>query len=413
MPEAAPGKPVAFTEGDQPPRESQLMTASHQPSGASLPDPIVAEQPPRRRWSRERIGRWCLIFGIIALVVLAVSPAPYVIRQPGPAFNALGQEENSDGKQQDVIEISGARTYDSGDGSLYVMTVNIVGNPQSQPNWLQVLGAWLTPGKDVLPVEAYYPEGTTVDERNQESALMMTQAQDSAIAAALTELGYDVREQMSVAQVNADAAAAGVLEPGDIIVTIDGKPITNMDELGALELTTSPTEVVFTRDGKEHSVEITPKLTQTSDGEVPLLGIQLQYQYDFPIDVSIDLGDVGGPSAGMMFALATYDKLTEGALTGGDQVTGTGTMSDDGTVGAIGGIRQKMYEAVSLNADYFIAPEANCAEVLDGGIPGDLTVYAVGALDEALQVVETNAADQPTDGLRSCQDAVDAGVPQS
>ncbi|WP_282826697.1 YlbL family protein [Gulosibacter sediminis] len=389
------------------------MTASHQHPEAALPDGIGDEKPARRRWSRERFGRWCLILGVVALVILAVSPAPYVIRQPGPAFNALGQEENDDGTQQDVIQISGAETYDTGDGSLYVMTVNIVGNPQSQPNWLQVLGAWMTPGKDVLPVEAYYPEGTTVDQRNEESALMMTQAQDTAIAAALTELGYDVTEQMSVASVGEDAAAAGELEVGDVIVTIDGKPITNTEELSALTLTEEPTEVVFTRDGKEHRVEITPKLTETDNGEVPLLGVQLQYEYEFPIDVSIDLGDVGGPSAGMMFALATYDKLTEGDLTGGDQVTGTGTMSDDGTVGAIGGIRQKMYEAVSLGADYFIAPEANCAEVLDGGIPGDMTVYAVGNLDEALDIIEANAADESTDGLRSCQDAVDAGVPQS
>jgi PDZ domain-containing protein len=160
--------------------------------------------------------------------------------------------------------------------------------------------------------------------------------------------------------------------------------------------------------------ETIPPRANDADPEArPLLGITLQFTYDFPIDVDIELGNVGGPSAGMMFALATYDKLTEGSLTGGDNVTGTGTISDDGTVGAIGGIRQKLYQAVELGADYFIAPDSNCAEVLDGGIPGDMTVYAVDSLDEALEVVETNADDADTAGLRTCEDAVAAGVPQS
>jgi PDZ domain-containing protein len=374
---------------------------------------IEGEHPNRRRWGSERIGKWLLIVGVVLLVVLTLTPAPYVIRQPGPAFNALGEQETDDGGSQEVIQIDGAETYDTGDGSLYVMTVNIVGTPQSQPNWLQVLGAWLTPGKDVLPVEAYYPDGTTIEQRNEETALMMTQAQDTAIAAALTELGYEVGEQMTVAEVADDGAAVDALKVGDEIVTIGGTPVTNMEQLQALELTEEPTEVVVMRGGEEVTETITPKANDADPEARPLLGITLQFTYDFPIDVDIELGNVGGPSAGMMFALATYDKLTEGSLTGGDNVTGTGTISDDGTVGAIGGIRQKLYQAVELGADYFIAPDSNCAEVLDGGIPGDMTVYAVDSLDEALEVVETNADDADTAGLRTCEDAVAAGVPQS
>ena len=132
-----------------------------------------------------------------------------------------------------------------------------------------------------------------------------------------------------------------------------------------------------------------------------LIGIQPGATYDFPFDVTVNLGTVGGPSAGMMLALGTYDKLTPGALTGGERIAGTGTITADGEVGAIGGIRQKMYGAQEADADWFLAPAANCNEVV-GHVPGGLEVFAVTTLDDALEVVETVAAGGDTSSLARC-----------
>lgn len=349
-------------------------------------------------------GRLSLILGVALLLVLAVLPAPYVIREPGPTFNALGELDD-----HDIISVQDARTYPTGDGELRVMTVNVVGNPTSEPTWFDVLGAWITRGKDVLPVEAYYPDVAAVQRVNAENVQMMTQAQDTAVAAALRELDYEVGEEMRVADVTSDGASNGLLQQGDIIDTIGGKPVTNSQDVANLGLTPQPTPVVVERDGKRVTVSVTPRETSMPDGSSrALLGVTLQFSYVFPVDIAINLGDVGGPSAGMMFALAVYDKLTDGELTGGEDVAGTGTISDTGEVGPIGGIRQKLYAAADAGADYFIAPETNCAEAVDGPIPGGLPVYATASLDESLRILEANAHGQAP-SLRTCAEVVASG----
>jgi PDZ domain-containing protein len=113
------------------------------------------------------------------------------------------------------------------------------------------------------------------------------------------------------------------------------------------------------------------------------------------------LNNVGGPSAGMMFALGIIDTLTPGELNGGQDVAGTGTITADGTVGPIGGIRQKMWGALDAGADWFLAPESNCDEVV-GHIPGRLKVFAVKTLDDSLDVLEAIRDDGDLSALPTC-----------
>jgi PDZ domain-containing protein len=140
-----------------------------------------------------------------------------------------------------------------------------------------------------------------------------------------------------------------------------------------------------------------------SEGEepAPIVGIIVGGEYDFPVDVSIQLENVGGPSAGMMFALGIIDKLTPGELNGGELVAGTGTIAGDGTVGPIGGIRQKMYGAKDAGATWFLSPTANCDEV-SGHIPGGLSVFSVDTLDDALAALEVIADGGDTSSLPTC-----------
>ncbi|MDJ1370590.1 YlbL family protein [Gulosibacter molinativorax] len=362
---------------------------------------------------RTRVGLSLLAVGLVLLVVLAFSPSPYVIRTPGPSFDALGTTEVKDdaGETQevDVISIDGADRIAPDAGTLSVMTVNVTGTPQYQPSWFTAAAAWLQPDKDVLPIEAYYPDGVTAEQRSEENAAMMTQSQGAAIAAALTEQGYEVEAELTVMGVNEDGPANGILAEGDVITAVGDRTITDYASLQAEPFTEEPTDVTVLRDGKAQTVTITPKKTDTSD--TPILGILVQDGFKFPINVDIELGDVGGPSAGLIFTLATIDLLEEGDLTSGESIAGTGTMAADGTVGPIGGIRQKVHTAVEIDSDYFLAPEANCQEALQASVADEIPIYAIADLDEALATVKAEGTDQ-LDGIRTCEDALAANVPQ-
>ncbi|HZU92988.1 MAG TPA: S16 family serine protease, partial [Microbacterium sp.] len=151
-------------------------------------------------------------------------------------------------------------------------------------------------------------------------------------------------------------------------------------------------------------VEITPELDTTDGVDTWLIGITLTTEYDFPIDVTIQLDNVGGPSAGMMFALGIVDELTPGEMTGGNDIAGTGTIDAAGAVGPIGGIRQKLYGAVDAGADYFLAPTSNCDEVV-GHVPDGLQVISTSTLEESLDALEVIANGGDVDDLPTCTSA--------
>jgi PDZ domain-containing protein len=151
------------------------------------------------------------------------------------------------------------------------------------------------------------------------------------------------------------------------------------------------------RNGTERTVSVTP----VAAGDAVVVGVNVKMEYQFPFEVRIQLDKVGGPSAGMMFALGIIDKLTPGAIQGGEDVAGTGTIDPSGAVGPIGGIRQKLFGAKDAGAEWFLAPVANCDEV-DGNIPDGLAVIAVETLDESLDALEAIRTGDGIEDLRSC-----------
>src|SRR5690606_2869586 len=145
------------------------------------------------------------------------------------------------------------------------------------------------------------------------------------------------------------------------------------------------------RGSERKTVAITPeKTTDAGGGTIWLVGISLTTDYDFPVDVRLQLDNVGGPSAGMMFALGIIDTLTPGGLNGGKKIAGTGTIDAAGTVGPIGGIRQKLYGARDAGATVFLAPESNCDEVV-GHVPDGLDVFRTGTLEESMRILDVIA----------------------
>ena len=362
-------------------------------------DEYVRSEPSSRRAERRgsSIG-WLLITGAIAgSVVLGLLPAPYVIERPGPVFDTLG-DMGVDGGEQPVIQISGAPTYPT-EGELNLLTVSVSGSRDEPPSWIEVATAWFQPSRAVVPIDSVYPDGQTSEQADQESAAEMANSQQEAVAAAFEEL--DIAYQVVVDGVIDGAPADGVLEAGDQLLTANGVAIQGITDLrAAISENGTDRGLVLTvlRDGVQRVLTMTP-VPASADDPTPIVGIQAGYI--FPFDVTIHLDNVGGPSAGTMFALGVYDKLTEGALTGGTVFAGTGTIRADGTVGPIGGIRQKMYGALDAGATAFLAPAANCDEVT-GHIPSGLSVYAIKTLDDAIAAVQTVGAGTSTSQLARC-----------
>lgn len=331
----------------------------------------------------------------IALGVAALSlPVPYVIESPGPTFNTLGTDNG-----KPVITVSGHESYPA-KGSLDLTTVYVDGGPNGPVSVFEALTAWLNPSKAVYPQELIFPTGVTKEQSQQESAVAMTTSQENAVAAALKELGIPFEQKLQVANIPDDSASKGKIQEGDLLVSIGGKPVTALSVIQS-ELAAGngkPVNVVVDRNGSQQTVAVTPGKSETGRY---LLGVVLQYKFKFPFDVKISLDKVGGPSAGMMFALGIVDTVTPGDLTGGKHIAGTGTISPDGAVGPIGGIDQKMVGARSGGATVFLAPAANCDDVV-GHVPAGLQVVKVETLAEARHAVELSAAGGDTSGLPTC-----------
>lgn len=338
-----------------------------------------------------------LVSGVLALALgfTALSlPVPYVVESPGPTFNTLGSDNG-----KPVISVTGHEAFPA-KGNLDLTTVYVDGGPNGPVTVVEALSAWLNRAKAVYPEELVFPTGVTKEQSQQESAVAMTTSQENAVASALRELGIPFEQKMQVADIPEGSASAGKLQDNDVLVSVNGKPATALSVVQA-ELAAgngAPAEVVVERDGSKVTAGITP--SKTPAGRF-ILGVMLQYQFKFPFDVKISLEKVGGPSAGLMFALGIVDTVTPGDMTGGKHVAGTGTITPDGAVGPIGGISQKMHGARSGGATLFLAPAANCDDVV-GHIPDGLQVVRVETLADARKAVELAASGADTSGLPGC-----------
>jgi PDZ domain-containing protein len=366
----------------------------------SLFSDTTPDLPPRSR-RRGRLGWTLLVTALLGVTVVAFIPSSYVIEKPGPVFDTLS-EVTVDGELVPLIDIPDETTYPT-EGTLDMLTVTVSGNREQRAGWLEIAAAWLDPSKAVVPLDSVYPEGVTLEQSNTRSQVDMVNSQKQAIAAALTELGYDLPTTLTVAETQPDSPADGVLEAGDIIQTVNGVSFADVSELQA-EVAANGVEkaaaVSVLRDDEAMEFSIVPQLSAAAS-PVPILGITVGNDYEFPFDVNIQLQNVGGPSAGMMFALGIIDKLTPGALNGGENVAGTGTINAAGEVGPIGGIRQKLYGALDAGADYFLAPVDNCNEVVDH-IPDGLTVYSTATLEQSLDALKAIESGDGLDSLPTC-----------
>ncbi len=346
----------------------------------------VLADPPAQRIGLNQRSLTILVSGFLAIAlgaVIALLPAPYAIYAPGPATNVLGRVGGAP-----LISITGAPTYPAG-GTLDMTTVEVYGGPGRALSLPQVLQAWLSRSQAVLPQDEVFPQGQTASQVDSENAAEMTSSQQSATAAGLREAGFSVPETVTIAQVSPGVPAAKVLRPGDVITGINGVPTLDSAAVRAKITALRPGAAVVVQV-RRGATTLQVHTSTTSQGGHTILGVGLNPTFRFPVKVRFDTRAVGGPSAGMMFALGIYDLLTPGSLTGGQQIAGTGTIDSAGNVGPIGGIAQKLVGARSAGARWFLAPAANCAEVV-GNVPDGLRVVRTASLHQSRLAVQSIA----------------------
>lgn len=401
---------ITMTDQHQPPRAAQSAPSDPEPDPAQAPAAPSSDRPaevtdaagassgpPRRRRLRRGVQ---LVAGASALLLGAASlsvPSAFLIESPGPTFNTIGETDG-----HPIITVDGAETYET-DGNLDLTTVYVNGQPTSVVRVPDMIRGWFDPSVDIEPHELVYPSGTSAEEVEQQNAQAMTSSQDQAVAAALDELDMEYSQSLEVVDFTDGAAESGadeVLQIGDRVVSAEGERVRGVEELQAAvsDAAGQPVGLEVIRDGGRQEVEV--PTYEESDGQ-QYMGVLLQGRFDFPVDVEIRLDDVGGPSAGMMFSLGVIDTLTQGSMTGGEHWAGTGTVDADGTVGAIGGIAQKVRGAAAEGADHFLAPADNCAG-LDGRVPEGIEVYSVEDVGQARSIVQAVGDGAAPEGVETC-----------
>lgn len=346
---------------------------------------------------------------LIALLCAGVFiPVPYAEMSPGPTVNTLGKANG-----EPVLHISGRKTYPT-TGHLNMTTVRVTG-ADYRMNLVESVHGWLSHDNIVVPHNTLYPDGKTEEQSTQENAEEFSQSQESAKVAALMVENIPVTSRVVVSAVVKDSPSEGTLHAGDVIKAVDGKTVTAPPDVAEIVTEHRPGEdVVFTivpakvaqaaeKAGKEPegSERVTIRTVPSDEGDDrAIVGIQAGTDHTFPFEIDIKLADVGGPSAGLMFALGIVDKITPGDLTGGRFVAGTGTIDDNGKVGPIGGIGMKLVGARDAGARYFLTPDENCAAAASD-IPDGLTLVRVKNIKDATASLgKIRSGD--TAGLPSC-----------
>lgn len=334
-----------------------------------------------------------LVWLVIASFAL---PVPYLSQQPGPTFNTLGKLGKSD-----FIEIRNAETFPTS-GELDMTTVREIGGAQQTITLGEAIFGWIHPHYTVLPRRANYPDDVTAEQSRTQSTRAFASSQELALGAVLRLLGIPFTESIYVVDTIADRPAADFLKPNDRIYSVNGLAVFTVEKTIAAVRETNPGDIVTLtvgRDGKTFDIEI-PTVPAPDSAKAGSIGAFLTSEIESEIKAEFADQRVGGPSAGLVFAIAIYDKLTPGQLTGDAHIAVTGTISTTGEVGAIGGIRQKMIGARASGATYFLLPIDNCDEAIKR-IPKGLTAIPVGTLAEAVAVLERLKSD-PSGSLPSC-----------
>jgi PDZ domain-containing protein len=340
-------------------------------------DQQVSEpEPPQesgRRWGRVVVA----LVGVALLYAAFVVPIPIFFEYlPGPVRDV-----------ESLLHIEGAPTYAS-EGHLYLTTVYI----DVSVTLAQVVESMFRSDATIV-LRQDVTGGQSIPKLLQENRQMMSSSKMQAEVAALSAvgLGLPTGDGAKVQATSPGSPSAHVLRKGDIVVAVDGQRVGSTCEAGRLIQTHSVGETVILtieRNGVRKQVSVTTA-GNPDDEKTPYLGVlwsDVHFHFDPKVDVSFKTGRIAGPSAGLMFALALYDKLTPDDLTGGRKIAGTGAIQCDGAVGPIGGIQQKVSAAEAQGVQIFLAPQSEAKDAASVG--GDIKVIPISTFQGAIAYFE-------------------------
>lgn len=377
---------------------SRLAQAGH----ADDPHVRPSSQDRRQRRLRRSVVAGAALLVVALIVAVFTVPVNVVIEAPGPTWNVL---DNGSSSSEDVLKVSGTETYPT-EGALRMTTVSVSGCPGYPVTTADLIAAWFSADKRIVDRNEVCPQDQSAEQVEETGKAQMTASQDSAVIAALVETGKAGAMHLTVTEVTEQQTSTKV-QPGDVLETItpEGGQTTTITSFSQLrELMTTIAEgtrvTLGVRRGDQQMAAALTTIAPQEGTTGSLLGLSLKISVDSQVDATFGLSDVGGPSAGMMFALGVVDEITPGALTGGKDISGTGTIDINGQVGPIGGIQQKMAGARKAGSTFFLAPTSNCNEV-KGHEPEGMKVFAVGTLHEAVTATKAIASGD-TSGLATC-----------
>ena len=339
------------------------------------PDPPPGVAPVRG----PRGLKWLIVAGVFLILAAASNWIPIPIfwaYQPGPVRDV-----------EQLVQVDDTETYSS-EGRLLLTTVN-VDVDVTLADWMIAI---FDPDKTIV-FEEDVTGGQSLEDLERQQRLEMDASKQFAIEVALSELGLATAKGKGarVVSVLRNSPADGTIEPDDIIVEINGQKASTTCDVGRLIDEVSietPVEVTVERDGEKRTFTLETDENPQAPG-TSYIGVSMEevgYTFDPGFDIEFDTGEIGGPSAGLMFSLALYDKLTPDDLTNGRDIAGTGTIACDGGVGTIGGIQQKVAGAEAEGAEIFLAPAGN-AEAAEAAA-NDIQVVAVSRFDDAVEFLE-------------------------
>lgn len=364
-------------------------------SGTAIIDEADGGSPPIPPKRSRRVPKWPLVLAIFLLAIgIAIAAAwpinvPYYTLSPGPVYDT-----------SDFIDVVDDDPIADTSGELFFLTVAL-----QEANVFQWAAAQVSPKVDLAPRQNIRPEGVSREDLRRENLARMAQSKTDAQFVALTELGYEpiyIGTGALVIDTVDGTGAIGIVQPDDVIIAVDGEPVEFRDDL---QLIISEMKI-----GDTVIVTVERPLAGTEDFEVLDLDVVLVEHVDlpdqamigimvanndpiieFPVEIDMDSQNIGGPSAGMMFTLEIINQLTEDDITDGVRIAGTGTIRRDGTVGPIGGVKQKVYGAIDAGATVVFIPADNYDEALLAA--GDnITVVRVVTIDDPLDYLGVDLA---------------------
>lgn len=323
-------------------------------------------------------ARLVLLSALIAAFIIGaiVVPLPILTVHPGPTPDV-----------SKLMTIEGT-TYPS-KGSLHMTTVTV-----RPATLVRAVAAFFDPIVTVIPREYVYRPGKTEKEIIEENATEMDESGLFASISAYREIGaLGPPEGVLVVATTAGTPATKVLQAGDVIVNLDGQPVTKNDELLAIvgrHKVGDQLSIAFKRgtEEKQGSVRLIPS-PDPERKKAPAIGITVITKFATPQQVQLNAGNIGGPSAGLIFSLSIVDRLTPDDLTHGYTIAGTGTIDSEGNVGPIDGVAQKVEAAERIHAKYFLAPKGNDdAAQARKAVDTDMKIIEVSTLHDAVVALE-------------------------